>query len=58
MAMGQSYGFVHRLLEEEGATLRPRRGIQRAPPAAVRVPRSLREVGRWRARGWPDARSS
>ncbi|MFG3438356.1 helix-turn-helix domain-containing protein [Nonomuraea sp. NPDC047897] len=35
VSMGRSYGFVHRLLEEEGVELRPRGGNQRPARAAV-----------------------
>jgi transposase len=34
-AIGRSYGFVHRLLEETGVTLRPRGGNQRPARAAA-----------------------
>ncbi|MGI5293178.1 helix-turn-helix domain-containing protein [Nonomuraea polychroma] len=33
-SIGRSYGFVHRLLEEEQVTLRPRGGNQRKVSAA------------------------
>ncbi|MFB4284875.1 helix-turn-helix domain-containing protein [Nonomuraea sp. MTCD27] len=36
ISTGRSYGFVHRLLEEAGAPLRPRGGNQRpARPVAI-----------------------
>ncbi|MEV6033591.1 helix-turn-helix domain-containing protein [Nonomuraea sp. NPDC052116] len=34
-AIGRSYGFVHRLLEEAGVTLRPRGGNRRKAAASV-----------------------
>lgn len=36
-SIGRSYGFVHRLLEEESVTLRPRGGNRRPARAAVGV---------------------
>ncbi|MFB9427695.1 helix-turn-helix domain-containing protein, partial [Nonomuraea rubra] len=35
ISTGRSYGFVHRLLEEAGAPLRPRGGNQRPAPVVV-----------------------
>ncbi|MEQ4717888.1 helix-turn-helix domain-containing protein [Nonomuraea sp. B19D2] len=34
-AINRSYGFVHRLLEEEGVTLRPRGGNRRKAAASA-----------------------
>ncbi|MCP2359755.1 hypothetical protein HD597_006775 [Nonomuraea thailandensis] len=37
LSTGRSYGFVHRLLEEAGAPLRPRGGKQRLARALAAV---------------------